>query len=74
MRQTGNAPVRWWQALDPPIYLISILPGVAVWLLTGVQGRQLTAVTAASMAVVLLQHAINVLYDVSVWRLGADVD
>ncbi|MGB5304716.1 MAG: UbiA family prenyltransferase [Gammaproteobacteria bacterium] len=74
MHQTDNASVRWWQALNPPIYLISILPGVAVWLLSDVQGRQLAAVTAATLAVVLLQHAINVLNDVSDWRLGADVD
>jgi len=74
VRQTGNAPVRWWQALNPPIYLISVLPGVAVWLLTGVQDRQLKAVVTASLAVVLLQHAINVLNDVSDWRLGADVE
>jgi 1,4-dihydroxy-2-naphthoate octaprenyltransferase len=66
--------LRWWQALDPPIYLISILPGAAVWLLTGVQGRHLTGVGTATLAVVLLQHAINVLNDVSDWRLGADID
>jgi 1,4-dihydroxy-2-naphthoate octaprenyltransferase len=64
----------WWQALDPPIYLISILPGAAVWLLTGVAGRQLAEIAAATLAVVLLQHAINVLNDVSDWRLGADVE
>jgi 1,4-dihydroxy-2-naphthoate octaprenyltransferase len=69
-----NNKVWWWQALDPPIYLISILPGATVWLLTGVQGRHLAEVVAATLAVVLLQHAINVLNDVSDWRLGADVD
>jgi 1,4-dihydroxy-2-naphthoate polyprenyltransferase len=66
--------LRWWQALDPPIYLISVLPGAAVWLLTGIQGRQLVEVGSATLAVVLLQHAINVLNDVSDWRLGADTD
>jgi len=66
--------LRWWQALDPPIYLISILPGAAVWLLTGVRGRTLADVAAATLAVVLLQHAINVLNDVSDWRLGADLE
>ena len=65
---------RWWQALDPPIYLISILPGAAVWLLTDIQGRRLGEAAAATLAVVLLQHAINVLNDVSDWRLGADID
>jgi 1,4-dihydroxy-2-naphthoate octaprenyltransferase len=70
----GDTRVRWWQALDPPIYLISILPGAAVWLLTDIQGRRLAEVAAATLAVVLLQHAINVLNDVSDWRLGADID
>ncbi len=69
-----TARLRWWQALDPPIYLISILPGAAVWLLTGVRGRTLAEVAAATLAVVLLQHAINVLNDVSDWRLGADLE
>jgi 1,4-dihydroxy-2-naphthoate octaprenyltransferase len=69
-----NWGLRWWQALDPPIYLISILPGAAVWLLTGTQGAHLAEVGAATLAVVLLQHAINVLNDVSDWRLGADID
>jgi 1,4-dihydroxy-2-naphthoate polyprenyltransferase len=67
-----NCGLRWWQALDPPIYLISILPGAAVWLLTGVRGQSLAGVATATLAVVLLQHAINVLNDVSDWRLGAD--
>lgn len=64
--------IRWWQALDPPIYLISILPGVAVWLLAGGTQRATAAVLPATLAVVLIQHAINVLNDVSDWRLGAD--
>lgn len=72
--RTAVTPVRWWQALDPRIYLISILPGGAVWLLTGASGQPLAAVGLASLAVVLLQHAINVLNDVSDWRLGADAE
>jgi 1,4-dihydroxy-2-naphthoate octaprenyltransferase len=73
--QPAQAPViRWWQALDPPIYLISVLPGAAVWLLAGIEGRPLAAVAAATLAVILLQHAINVLNDVSDWRLGADIE
>ncbi len=66
--------VRWWQALDPPIYLISILPGAAVWLLAGSGVQPLALVALATLAVVLLQHAINVLNDVSDWRLGADAE
>jgi len=72
MQPVQTAGVRWWQALDPPIYLISVLPGAAVWLLTGRTGQPLLHVVLATVAVILLQHAINVLNDVSDWRLGAD--
>ena len=72
MQHEQAVAVRWWQALDPPIYLISVLPGAAVWLLTGNSGLPAAAVALATLAVVLLQHAINVLNDVSDWRLGAD--
>ena len=61
-----------WTALNPPIYLISILPGVGVWQLTHPAGPALFSLVAATVAVVLLQHAINLLNDVSDWRLGAD--
>lgn len=74
MQQRPVVAVRWWQALDPPIYLISILPGAAVWLLTGSTGQPLVLVALATLAVILLQHAINVLNDVSDWRLGADAE
>jgi 1,4-dihydroxy-2-naphthoate octaprenyltransferase len=74
MQHTHAEDIRWWQALDPPIYLISVLPGAAVWLLTGSTGQPLTLVALATLAVVLLQHAINVLNDVSDWRLGADAE
>jgi 1,4-dihydroxy-2-naphthoate octaprenyltransferase len=74
MQHMQAASVRWWQALDPPIYLISLLPGAAVWLLTGSSGQPLVLVALATLAVILLQHAINVLNDVSDWRLGADVE
>lgn len=74
MQQTPAAGVRWWQALDPPIYLISVLPGVAAWLSTGSTGQPLIHVVLATLAVILLQHAINVLNDVSDWRLGADAE
>ncbi len=74
MQQTQAAGVRWWQALDPPIYLISVLPGVAAWLTAGGTGQSLQHVVVATLAVVLLQHGINVLNDVADWRLGADVE
>jgi 1,4-dihydroxy-2-naphthoate octaprenyltransferase len=66
--------VKWWQALDPPIYLISVLPGAAVWLLNTGTDRPLGHIATATLAVILLQHAINVLNDVSDWRLGADTE
>jgi 1,4-dihydroxy-2-naphthoate octaprenyltransferase len=71
---TEVTSVNWWQALDPPIYLISVLPGAAVWLLAGGTGQVPVAVITATLAVILLQHAINVLNDVSDWRLGADAE
>jgi 1,4-dihydroxy-2-naphthoate octaprenyltransferase len=74
MQHTQVVSVRWWQALDPPIYLISVLPGAAVWLLTDTGGQLLVLIALATLAVILLQHAINVLNDVSDWRLGADVE
>jgi 1,4-dihydroxy-2-naphthoate octaprenyltransferase len=72
MQRTRVPAVRWWQALDAPIYLISLLPGAAVWLLAGSGASSFAVIAPATLAVVLLQHAINVLNDVSDWRLGAD--
>jgi 1,4-dihydroxy-2-naphthoate polyprenyltransferase len=63
-----------WQALNPAIYLISILPGLAVILLAGQQSGWYYGLSLATFAVVLLQHAINVFNDLSDWRLGADVN
>jgi 1,4-dihydroxy-2-naphthoate octaprenyltransferase len=64
----------WWRALNPAIYLVSVLPGVAVWQLAGTASGNRYAVLAATLAVVFLQHSINVLNDVSDWRLGADTE
>ena len=64
----------WWRALNPAIYLVSVLPGVAVWQLAGAASGNRYAVLAATLAVVFLQHSINVLNDVSDWRLGADAE
>lgn len=74
MPATEHVTVRWWQALDPPIYLISVLPGAAVLLAGVASGRSTVHVVLATLAVILLQHAINVLNDVSDWRLGADAE
>lgn len=64
----------WRRALNPAIYLISVLPGVAVWQLAGPTLGAGYGVLAATLAVVCLQHSINVLNDVSDWRLGADAE
>lgn len=65
--------VIWWQALNPAIYLISVLPAIGVVLITD-EPLWFTGLIAATLAVVLLQHAINLFNDVSDWRLGADVN
>jgi 1,4-dihydroxy-2-naphthoate octaprenyltransferase len=63
------------QALNPAIYLISLLPGIGVWVLGGnYNGNGIHWLMLATLAVVLLQHAINLLNDVSDWRLGADTE
>lgn len=69
-----EAPPGWWRALNPAVYLVSILPGVGVWQLSGSSGSASHALWFATLAVVLLQHSINVLNDVSDWRLGADAE
>jgi len=64
------APAGWREALNPAIYLISLLPGLVVLMLA--ESDAMGVVLAATAAVVLLQHAINVLNDVADWKLGAD--
>jgi 1,4-dihydroxy-2-naphthoate octaprenyltransferase len=64
----------WWRALNPAIYLVSLLPGAGVWQLTQPTGPTLTALILATLGVILLQHAINLFNDASDWRLGADVN
>jgi 1,4-dihydroxy-2-naphthoate octaprenyltransferase len=66
------APAGWREALNPAIYLISLLPGLVVLMHAEAGARG--AVLAAAVAVVLLQHAINVLNDVADWKLGADAE
>lgn len=67
----NNSPTRWWQALNPAIYLVSVLPGVAVWLLAEAPVN-FAALWPATIAVVLIQHGINLLNDAKDWQLGAD--
>ena len=63
---------RWWQALNPAIYLVSILPGFAVWLLADTAPDKTISLLLATTGVTLLQHAINLFNDAKDWQLGAD--
>ena len=66
--------LKWWQVFNPAIYLISILPAIAVIVLAGENPVWQTGLIFATLAVVLLQHAINLFNDVSDWHLGADTE
>ena len=66
------APTAWRDALNPAIYLVSLLPGLVVLIHADAPAR--AWVFAATLAVILLQHAINVLNYVADWKLGADVE
>ena len=74
MQQPRSTQLYWWQALNPAIYLVSILPGIGVWLLVRPEDKAQIALLIATFAVVLAQHAINLLNDVADWNLGADVE
>ena len=65
---------KWHQALNPPIYLVSVLPGLGVPLLAQAPVENTGGLWLATFAVVLLQHAINLFNDAADWRLGADVE
>jgi len=65
----------FWQCFNPAIYLISVLPGAGVWMIAGGNDASwLPTLALATLAVVLLQHAINLLNDASDWTLGADTE
>ncbi len=64
----------WRVALNPPIYLVSLLPGLGVPMLAAGDPLAWGALAAATFAVILLQHAINLFNDAADWRLGADVE
>ncbi|MCK4834847.1 MAG: prenyltransferase [Gammaproteobacteria bacterium] len=71
MTQTS---IKWWQVFNPAIYLISILPAIAVIVLAGETPVWKQGLIFSTLAVVLLQHAINLFNDVSDWNLGADIE
>jgi 1,4-dihydroxy-2-naphthoate octaprenyltransferase len=64
----------WRTALNPPIYLVSVLPGLGVPLLADGPVLHGFGLLLATLAVVLLQHAINLFNDAADWRLGADLE
>jgi 1,4-dihydroxy-2-naphthoate octaprenyltransferase len=65
----------FWRCFNPAIYLISVLPGAGVWMIAGGNDASwLPWLVLATLAVVLLQHAINLLNDASDWTLGADTE
>ena len=66
--------IKWWQVFNPAIYLISILPSIAVIVLAGENPVWQKGLIFSTLAVVLLQHAINLFNDVSDWHLGADTE
>ena len=75
MEQAASAPrPTWLAALNPPVYLVSVLPGLGVFLLATEPVDDPLAVVVATVAVVLLQHAINLFNDAADWRLGADIE
>ncbi len=73
-KSTLKNTLRWWQILNPAIYLISILPAIVVILLSGQSTLWVSGLIVATLAVVLLQHAINLFNDVSDWDRGADIE
>lgn len=72
--EAATSDTDWRQALNPPIYLVSILPGLGVPLLARFPVENAGGLLLATIAVVLLQHAINLFNDAADWRLGADVE
>ena len=66
--------IKWWQVFNPAIYLISVLPAIAVIILAGENSAWKQGLIFSTLAVVLLQHAINLFNDVSDWNLGADTE
>ncbi|MBM4317868.1 MAG: prenyltransferase [Deltaproteobacteria bacterium] len=68
-----NLSSKRWQVLQPAIYLISILPGLA-WavLLPSTSSRFVLFLT--TLSVILIQHGINVLNDLIDWKKGADTE
>ncbi len=61
-------------AEDPSIYLVSLLPGITVTTFCWPNCKNIGQVLVASIAVVCMQHGINVLNDVTDGRRGTDAN
>jgi 1,4-dihydroxy-2-naphthoate octaprenyltransferase len=72
--EAARSDTDWRHALNPPIYLVSVLPGLGVPLLAPGPLQHWFGLVLATLAVVLVQHAINLFNDAADWRLGADVE
>lgn len=70
----NQSSLKWGQVFNPAIYLISILPAITVLILAGENPVWKQGLIFSTLAVVLLQHAINLFNDVSDWKLGADTE
>lgn len=70
----NQSSLKWGQVFNPAIYLISILPAITVFVLAGENPVWKQGLIFSTLAVVLLQHAINLFNDVSDWKLGADTE
>jgi 1,4-dihydroxy-2-naphthoate octaprenyltransferase len=62
-----------WRVLQPAIYLVSVLP-VLVGALVFQKSKQSLDVAWVGLAVILIQHAINVFNDGTDWEKGADTE
>ncbi|MFM8270495.1 MAG: prenyltransferase [Pseudomonadota bacterium] len=60
-----------WRVLQPAIYLVSVLPALLCAVVFNGQFR-LEPLLLMGVAVVLIQHAINVFNDETDWQRGAD--
>ncbi|NDD04165.1 MAG: prenyltransferase [Proteobacteria bacterium] len=62
-----------WRVLQPAIYLVSVLPVlVCIGIFPGL--RSLSEILLVGVAVVLIQHAVNVFNDGTDWEKGADTE
>ncbi len=71
MSKALSIPLRGWQALQPAIYLISVIP-VLWWFSARTEWNQGIWLLTAGLGVTLLQHAVNVFNDANDWNRGAD--